>query len=63
MYNSLVYYCIPAGDSLYIFPFHVHIYIRASGPQINTSVIPNKGHARLHGNSCFHTVRILAGED
>jgi hypothetical protein len=26
---------------LYIFPLHVHIYIRVSGPQINTSAIPN----------------------
>jgi hypothetical protein len=26
------------------FSFHVHVYIRVSGPLINTSVIPNKIH-------------------
>jgi hypothetical protein len=30
---------------LCIFPLHVHVYIRASGPQMNTSAIHNRALA------------------
>jgi hypothetical protein len=38
---AFVYYCIPSGGLFVYFSFHVHVYIQASGPLMNTSAIPN----------------------
>jgi hypothetical protein len=40
---------------LCIFPLHVHVYIWASGPQMNTSAIHNTGHTEgnVLGGPCL----------
>jgi hypothetical protein len=41
MYISLFHYCISSGFFFVYFPLHVHVYIRASCPHMNTTAIHN----------------------
>jgi hypothetical protein len=42
MYISLFYFLYSFRRFFVYFPLHVHVYILASGPQMNTSAIHNR---------------------